>query len=344
MIKISQPFVFYSGPGSTEIWLITGNPTKFNRLDQLTKASFVFSPFNIESATPSWAFDASEPYVFPAEELDNYELDLPQLPLAHLPNATSDEYLTFIEGLKKTMKQQGLQKTVASRVKSVPRNHNPLLKLYKSLVLKYPNAFVYLALLPGYEIWCGASPEVLAKYKHNQLETMALAGTQKLGEREIEELVWQQKERGEQNWVQEYIGQTLTNSSVQWEKGPTESLQAGNLVHIKTVFSAHCTPSQATEIVKQLHPTPAVCGLPAREAMQVLLKAESHQRTYYTGFMGFYSPENFQLFVNLRCMRVDQSYYHLFVGGGITHDSDPELEWLETEHKALTLESVIFEG
>lgn len=341
MPTISQPFVFFSYPGTTEIQLIQGAAMGFKNLEELMEPTFVFSPFDSLSNSPSWAFDASSVETMAVQELEEFVLELPILQQAHLANINHEDYLHFINSLKTTMTQRGIQKTVASRVKSVSRTAVSLIKLFKMLVLKYPQAFVYLALLPNNEVWCGATPEVFAIYQDNRLETMALAGTQKLGERKIEEVVWQKKERDEQKWVQEYIEEILSNASVSWEKGATDSLQAGNLVHIKTHFSASCSQLQVTEIVKKLHPTPAVCGLPAPEAKEILLQAESHQRSYYTGFLGFYSPEKFQLYVNLRCMRIDESFFHLFVGGGITHESDPELEWIETENKALTLESVI---
>jgi isochorismate synthase len=43
------------------------------------------------------------------------------------------------------------------------------------------------------------------------------------------------------------------------------------------------------------------------------------------------------LFVNLRCMKITPDYISLYVGGGITLDSDPAEEWNETRLKALSL-------
>jgi len=68
---------------------------------------------------------------------------------------------------------------------------------------------------------------------------------------------------------------------------------------------------------------------------------EKQDRKYYTGYIGLYSSQEFQLFVNLRCMMIDEKDYHLFVGGGITVDSIAENEWIETENKAKVLEMVL---
>jgi isochorismate synthase len=47
------------------------------------------------------------------------------------------------------------------------------------------------------------------------------------------------------------------------------------------------------------------------------------------------------LFVNLRCMQLAGRFAHLYVGGGITAESDPHSEWRETEMKAETMLSVL---
>jgi isochorismate synthase len=43
------------------------------------------------------------------------------------------------------------------------------------------------------------------------------------------------------------------------------------------------------------------------------------------------------LYVNLRCMQLRTQSAALYVGAGITADSDPAAEWRETELKARTI-------
>ena len=47
------------------------------------------------------------------------------------------------------------------------------------------------------------------------------------------------------------------------------------------------------------------------------------------------------LFVNLRCLKLEEDQAILYVGGGITKDSDPEQEWIETMNKAQTMKAVL---
>ncbi len=116
-------------------------------------------------------------------------------------------------------------------------------------------------------------------------------------------------------------------------------------------------------IITALHPTPAVCGLPKQKAKQFILQEENYDREFYTGFLG---ELNFQqvtqrsrsrrnvenlayravkketsLFVNLRCMKIEDGKAILFIGGGITGDSVPEDEWQETVNKAGTMKKVL---
>ena len=91
-----------------------------------------------------------------------------------------------------------------------------------------------------------------------------------------------------------------------------------------------------------MHPTPAVCGLPKNKALEFLLKNEIHNREFYSGFLG---PVNIgkssALFVNLRCMQLKDKEAVIYVGCGITADSQPEKEWEETQLKSQILLSVI---
>jgi isochorismate synthase len=96
------------------------------------------------------------------------------------------------------------------------------------------------------------------------------------------------------------------------------------------------------EFVDTMHPTPAVAGQPKEDAIRFIKKLEPHDRDYYTGFLG---PVNqnveIDLFVNLRCLKVTPAYLSLYVGGGITLDSDPADEWDETGWKVESLLKII---
>ena len=91
-----------------------------------------------------------------------------------------------------------------------------------------------------------------------------------------------------------------------------------------------------------LHPSPAVCGLPKREAFHFILHNESVPRRYYSGFQGLLGVGGMtHLYVSLRCMSIHPNHYRLYAGGGLLSDSDEESEWQETEAKLNTMRNVL---
>ncbi len=108
------------------------------------------------------------------------------------------------------------------------------------------------------------------------------------------------------------------------------------------------------DVVNALHPTSAVCGMPLQEARNFILENEKYNRKYYSGFLGeFQIQEQTDLFVNLRCCEFvnndinvndnikNQCKAYIYVGCGITKDSQADKEFIETENKAKTILSVL---
>jgi isochorismate synthase len=90
-------------------------------------------------------------------------------------------------------------------------------------------------------------------------------------------------------------------------------------------------------LIFDLHPTPAVCGIPKEKSLELILQTEKHNREFYAGFIGPLDNDNAQLFVNLRCMKLTSKWATYFAGGGLTAQSEAEAEWEETCLKLKTL-------
>ncbi len=228
----------------------------------------------------------------------------------------------------------GVEKGVFSRVKAVPFNGEKAIDLFHALEKAYPKAFCYLVSSKEFGTWIGATPELLMNQQGMVCKTVALAGTH--GENEDHD--WTPKELEEHAFVVDAIREALErNECVEIEsEGPYVAL-AGPVQHLKTDFKALLTKPNAWSIALDLHPTPAVCGTPRRNAIEAISTREMHDRLLYTGFIGFFEEGNTHLFVNLRCAQLTKDKAFLYVGGGFTIDSIPDLEWDETEHKAETL-------
>lgn len=249
------------------------------------------------------------------------------------------DYMESIDKLLLAMKHAGLVKVVVSRVASHSFPTESKHSLFIKLCQTYPNALVYQFEDEYLGSWIGASPEVLLRRIKNNYFTMSLAGTKSNLDTTKS---WTQKEYQEQALVTDYLKHELSNIGVDSieSEGPYDH-NAGPITHLRTDITFDYDEKKENEIIAQLHPTPAVCGLPKDMAIEAISLIERHQRELYSGFIGIFSQENTFCYVNLRCAKIINNRLYAFLGGGITVDSIPEDEWEETENKSKTLFDLI---
>ena len=233
------------------------------------------------------------------------------------------------------------KKIVAARVLAVakPASFDPVL-LFEKLCARYESAFVSLTYIPAAGLWIGASPEVLVSETSTKLTTYSLAGTKAIDDHTD----WTAKEIEEQQIVTDFIYKRV-QKIVDEEpsvKGPMTH-EAGTVKHLLSVFTIpHRGKSIWKPIIKALHPTPAVSGMPQKKSIKFISENESFERSFYAGYLG---PVNWKgrtdLFVNLRCMEMTGSQLLFYAGCGVTADSNPEREWQESERKIDVLKSLM---
>lgn len=256
-----------------------------------------------------------------------------------------ERYMEQVKEIKSSISNGAFQKAVLSRIRVIEGSYFPIVsKLFQTLCRKHPNAFVYFFKSDD-ECWMGASPEPLLRLRENRVSTVSLAGTRSFAERHMNIDKWTVKEVLEQEYVTRYIHDVLHSFGIRdYRVSSPYVKKAGNLVHLRTDFNLDYKRinGKLWELVEELHPTPAVAGQPKDDAIRFIKELEPHDREYYTGFLGPVSRDReIDLFVNLRCMKITPDYLSLFVGGGITLDSDPADEWDETRLKAESLLKIL---
>lgn len=243
---------------------------------------------------------------------------------------TKTEYLHQLEKVMAVIREHKLPKLVYSRRK-IFRDFQEidLKKSFENLCQSYPNAFRYI-FINDRQSWMGAFSEVLGKFskKTHEFETMSLAGTLPVSES------WSEKEIEEQKPVTRYIRNILKNYSENIDESGTYDHISGNIKHLRTDFKAKIRPEDLDAIIQELHPTPAVCGMPKEFCKESIQKLEKFPRELYAGYIKIETEDTVHYFVNLRCAKLYQNAVHVFVGGGITAQSNPEKEWTETELKS----------
>lgn len=257
-----------------------------------------------------------------------------------LQPASREAYHDDFSRFHRAFSATGIQKLVLARSADEPHQGNRPIDLFVKACKQMPDAFVSLFSAPQCGTWLVATPEVLLAREADRWSTMALAGTMPYAE-EIPQ--WSEKNVQEQAFVTQYIKNCIDRYSDDITvKGPYTT-RAGNLVHLRTDFSfALADDVRIGNLLADLHPTPAVCGLPKQEAHRYILDNETCDRSYYSGFSGPLNLDgNTAMYVSLRCMRILDDRYRLYAGGGILPQSEEQQEWNETSAKMQAMLSLI---
>lgn len=330
-IKKELPFVLYANPNSNKL------NAYFQKNDELEvfkgQSGFVFAPFsNIESYIISLSNSN-----FLSESIEEIEIENILLDISIDQKAKKNFEDLVNKGIVE-INNNLFEKVVLSRKVVVPVKMD-FEATFLRLLQSYNTAFRYLFYHPKIGMWMGATPEQLLKVEGDKISTVALAGTQLYKD----SLIWEEKELQEQQFVSDFIIHEITPFVKNITISEPFTAKAGTLAHIKTTISAYLKEKEsANKLLFQIHPTPAVCGLPKKEAMAFVLQNEGYDRKFYSGFLGEWNiKDESNLFVNLRCMEVEEEKINLYVGCGITKDSNPEKEFFETENKLVTMLKII---
>jgi len=337
------PFVAYHKPNTDNVSAFFMEDIALSFVSNFEEKGFVFAPFSSDEKAIIFSEEKS---LMMSEELQLEECILKDTILKP-DNLFKEKHIKIVKKALEKIKTHELQKVVVSREELLDISEFDLVELYKKLLSSYKNAFVYVWFHPVVGLWLGATPETLLNIEGTSFKTMSLAGTQV--DIQNKPLIWKSKELEEQLLVTNFIENQLVDIAGNLNTDKTETVKAGNLLHLRTKVSGDLNISSSLEeLIRALHPTPAVCGLPRELARTFLFENENYDRSFYTGFLGELNLQDSKdtvkssaLFVNLRCMRIQNNKATIFVGGGITKDSNASNEWEETVSKAKTMKRML---
>jgi len=341
-IALNRPFVIYSDFGEKDLNCLFQKNQKTYITENYTESGFVLAPFSSKK---------NSTYLIPDSHSNfyNYEFDS----VLNIKNNIASEETDFkthnilVNKAIDTILNTELEKVVVARDLKIKCTKIDTIKLFLSIINKYPEAYNFCWFHPNTGFWLGATPEPLISLHGNNIKTISLAGT-KIKNENIN-TKWDKKNHEEQEIVTSYIKHTLEPHLDSYSVTGPKTIQAGNLLHLQTTLKGKLKSRSCvlSKLITILHPTPAVCGFPKNLALEFIDKYESIDRKYYSGFLGkinYYSTfdvKDSNLVVNLRCMHIEHDIITLFAGGGITNKSCPEKEWKETVLKIQTLKSLI---
>ena len=334
-----NPFIIYKKPNENQLIGIFQKNEVLHEW-QPNQSSFVVAPF-----------ENKQVFAIPLDESDVFICEFELLVHNNFSDETIDysinEKVSFEELVSKGidfLNNKYFSKVVLSRKQAFEIENVSLIECFENALYLYPTAFNYLLFQPKFGFWIGATPEQLIRVEDSSFETVSLAGTQVFAE----PILWKSKEIEEQALVTEYIREIVGRFSTSIKVSEPQTVQAGHLAHLKTYFTGKLNPEASLqELILNLHPTPAVCGLPKHSAYQFILENEKYTRNLYAGFLGEWqfktenNQSNTNLFVNLRCMQFLKNKANIYVGCGVTKESQPEAEFFETVQKSKTMKRLL---
>jgi menaquinone-specific isochorismate synthase len=259
-----------------------------------------------------------------------------------LPNGEFEDWKKQIDFVVEEIKHEKIEKVViARRVENEITTPISWQNILDSLNNKYPTCTNFL-FKSGKSIFFGSTPEILIKYSGNDFFTEALAGSIKRGidseqDKLLEsELLKSEKNKAEHEAVIDYIKKSVFNfvDKVEIVNKPVVK-KLPNIQHLQTSVTGKLkSKDQIFKIITSLFPTPAVCGIPKEQSLNMIEKTEQFDRGLFSGLIGWFNADNYgEFFVTIRSALVKDNKLYAYAGCGIVEGSNATEEFEETQLK-----------
>lgn len=351
-------FAIFKLPGTQECTLFLkrhGMPERIPSFKGLnSETGFIIAPFRISEQNPLLLIEPEQQYVYNCVS-DIDENVIKELNKCALGNAAVSQKVNTDENVRaeysdvfnlfhSKLLQGEFSKIVLARISDVHFETASLFDLFKKACETYQRMYVSFFSAPACGTWLVSTPELLLERSGNIYKTIALAGTMKaLGKDDASAMPWSDKNYDEQRVVADYIYKCVENFSDDISEVGPSTVKAADLVHLSSDFCFSLRDNCLVgDLIAELHPTPAVCGMPKSRTMETIIGNEACAREYYSGFSGpMMRGTGTHLYVSLRCMQVFKKFFRLYAGGGLMPGSTENNEWRETEAKLETMKRII---
>jgi len=265
-------------------------------------------------------------------------------------NIDKEYYLDTVNKIINDIKLNDINKLVYSREKHIQLKQTMnLTSAIKKLREIYPECINYFIKIPGRGTFLGSTPERLINNNNGEIITEAVAGTIHRGYNADNDMILEKELKNNKKYVEEHeivveeIKRLLNPKLIDIKASKEPYIfKLHNLQHLITEITGTLkNNTHILDLVKVLHPTPAVAGIPTENALKLIAKYELHDRGWYSGPLGWIDKiGNGDFCVALRSAYLIEDTMTIFAGGGIVEKSIPEDEWEETEIKFKTILSI----
>ncbi len=220
----------------------------------------------------------------------------------------------------------------------------PPIALYRALRGVNPSPYMFYFDFGDHHV-VGASPEILVRLEGETVTLRPIAGTRPRGAsaeedgRIAEELLADPKERAEHVMLIDLgrndVGRVAAVGSVKvTERMVVE--RYSHVMHIVSNVEGRIAPGlDAVDVLRASFPAGTVTGAPKVRAMQIIDELEPVKRGVYSGAVGYLGFNgDMDVAIAIRTAVLKDGRLHVQAAAGIVADSNPQSEWLETQHKA----------
>jgi para-aminobenzoate synthetase component 1 len=189
-----------------------------------------------------------------------------------------------------------------------------------------------------------ASPELFLARRGDRLVTMPIKGTRPIGE-DVDDA----KDAAEHVMIVDLERNDLSRvcevGSIRWPELMAQHELAG-VTHLVSTVEGRVRPDATlADILHATFPGGSITGAPKISAIDHIARLEPVGRGASMGALGTIQPNgDFELALTIRTFAVAEGRAHLWVGGGIVWDSDPEAEIEESWVKARPLLGAVGSG
>lgn len=333
----------YFPPGT--VFLPKWQITRLKDSCTIVANAIINKDINVKNITDKiWqSFDKIESQKYPKITTSSNSL----ISLKQIPVKDSALFKTSVKSALKLIESQYFSKIVLSQaINVISQTPFSLIDSLNNLRLTYPGCYVFSTSNGKGQNFIGASPERLISIHNNQLVTDALAGSAPRGKTEVEDanlgkgLLNSEKDLREHQVVIDFIVDRLSKLGINPDFSPVPRLlQLSNIQHLWTPIRARIPRDiHLLKILAQLHPTPAVAGVPRDIALQQIRGCESCDRSLYAAPLGWIDRTgNGEFAVGIRSALIDGDRAILYAGAGIVAGSEPEKELAEIQLKLQAL-------
>ncbi|QIK39151.1 aminodeoxychorismate synthase component I [Caldichromatium japonicum] len=271
----------------------------------------------------------------------------PVPPAGIAPNLTRAAYLAAVGRIRDYLATGDCYQVNLAVRFSAPRKDDPWLS-YQRLRALNPAPFAAYLQTPEVQILCSSPERFLRVGADGIVETKPIKGTRPraLDPREdaylAESLRLSPKDRAENLMIVDLLrndlGKVCALGSVQ-VPGLFAIERFARVQHLVSTVTGRLAEGQtAIDLLRAAFPGGSITGAPKRRAMEIIDELEPHPRGVYCGAIGYLGFDGaMDTNIAIRTLVYTPDRIHLWAGGGIVFDSDPEAEYGELLHKAAPL-------